>query len=91
MTLEHLPENSHVIIDASHTVYIDFDVLEQIREFITIKAPERSIKVDIFGFKDVYKIRNTIEGNYVFIEHNHPKNKSDEKPHSELLNELTIK
>lgn len=89
LTLEHLPERSHVIIDASHSVYIDFDVLQVISEFIDIKAPERSIKVDVFGFKDVYKIRNTIEGNYVFIEH-----KGDapgEKPHTELLNQLSTK
>jgi carbonic anhydrase len=38
-TLDHLPANSTVIIDASHTDYIDFDVLELIKEFRDIKAP----------------------------------------------------
>ena len=93
MTLEHLPEKSHVIIDASKSVYIDFDVLQQIREFFALKAPERSIKVDLVGFRDVYRIQNTTDGNHVFIEHR----EADpvllyEKPHTELLSQLsTIK
>ncbi len=32
-TLAHLPANSNVIIDAGNTVYIDYDVLELIRDF----------------------------------------------------------
>ncbi|MEJ0102523.1 MAG: SulP family inorganic anion transporter [Bacteroidota bacterium] len=57
-TLDHLPENSTVIIDASHTDYIDFDVLELIKEFRDIKAPLKHIKCRLEGFKEVYRIEN---------------------------------
>jgi hypothetical protein len=33
-----------VIIDASNTEYIDFDVLELIKEFRDVKAPLKKIK-----------------------------------------------
>ncbi|GAB4495289.1 MAG: SulP family inorganic anion transporter [Saprospiraceae bacterium] len=56
MTLEHLPENARVLIDASDTAYIDFDVLEIIREFRDIKAPAKDITVVLKGFKERYKI-----------------------------------
>lgn len=55
-TLEKLPENSSVIIDASNTEYIDFDVLELIQDFYETKAPERNIKLSLVGFKSSYKI-----------------------------------
>lgn len=57
-TLDHLPENSQVIIDASSTDYIDFDVLELIKEFRDIKAPVKKIQCTLEGFRDVYKIDN---------------------------------
>jgi len=38
-TLDNIPPNASVIIDASNTDYIDFDVLELIKEFRDIKAP----------------------------------------------------
>lgn len=57
-TLDHLPENSRVIIDASSTDYIDFDVLELIKEFRDIKAPLKKISCTLEGFRDVYKIDN---------------------------------
>ena len=59
LTLDHMPENSSVVIDASKTAYIDHDVLEIIREFKDVKAPEKKINVVFTGFKDVYKIPNT--------------------------------
>jgi MFS superfamily sulfate permease-like transporter len=55
-TLDKIPADSSLIIDASLTEYIDFDVLDLIKEFNDIKAPERNIKVSLVGFKDVYKI-----------------------------------
>jgi MFS superfamily sulfate permease-like transporter len=55
-TLESLPENTSVIIDASQTEYIDFDVLDLIREFSISKAPERNIKMSLLGFKNVYNV-----------------------------------
>jgi MFS superfamily sulfate permease-like transporter len=57
-TLDHMPENSSVLIDASNAKYIDFDVLELIKEFRDIKAPLKSIKLELKGFKEVYKIDN---------------------------------
>lgn len=57
-TLDHLPQNSRVIIDASDTEYIDFDVLELIKEFRDIKAPLKRIDLKLQGFKEVYKIEN---------------------------------
>ncbi len=59
LTLDNLPENSSIIIDASHTVYIDFDVLEIIQEFNDVIAPQKNIKVTLTGFKKEYKINNT--------------------------------
>lgn len=57
-TLDHMPEQSKVIIDASNTKYIDFDVLELIKEFRDIKAPLKNIELGLVGFKDVYKMQN---------------------------------
>ena len=55
-TLRHLPENSKVIIDAANTVYIDYDVLELIRDFINFGAKDRNIHVTLKNFKDSYKM-----------------------------------
>lgn len=59
MTLDHLPENTHVWIDATNSRYIDYDVLELIREFKEIKAPDRNITLELTGFKAEYEIENT--------------------------------
>ena len=59
LTLDHLPVNSTVIIDAARSKFIDFDVLELIKEFKNIKAPEKNINCQLTGFKDKYKIDNT--------------------------------
>lgn len=55
-TLEHLPENTNVIIDASQTEYIDFDVLQLVRDFTDTKAIDKNIKVSLIGFKNTYKV-----------------------------------
>ncbi len=57
-TLDHMPKDSSVIIDASNTKYIDYDVLELIKEFRNIKAPLKNIKLELKGFREVYKIQN---------------------------------
>lgn len=59
LTLDHLPSNSTVIIDAYDSQYIDYDVLELIRDFKEIQAPSRGIVCKTVGFKDVYRIANT--------------------------------
>ncbi len=55
LTLEHLPVNSRVTIDASDTAYIDFDVLESIREFAKEKAKKKGIQLTLKGFRERYK------------------------------------
>lgn len=57
-TLDELPANSTVVINASKTEYIDFDVLELIKEFRDIKAPLKNINLKLEGFKEQYKIEN---------------------------------
>jgi MFS superfamily sulfate permease-like transporter len=54
--LEKIPENTRLIIDASRAFYIDFDVLELIKEFRDIKAPLRHINVTTQNFKEAYQI-----------------------------------
>ncbi len=60
-TLDHMPANSSVVLDASNTRYIDFDVLEIIKEFRDIKAPLKNIKLTLTGFKEAYKIENVLQ------------------------------
>ncbi len=60
-TLNKLPENSKVIIDANDTVYIAHDILDLIYEFKTKRAPEENIKVKLKGFKKAYKLENSEE------------------------------
>lgn len=55
-TLENLPKRSTVIIDASETEYIDFDVLDLIRDFYATKAPDREIQMSLVGFKNIYQV-----------------------------------
>ena len=68
-TLTNIPENSNVIIDASKTVYIDFDVLTLIKEFKKTHSKTENIKVKLVGFKKNYNIQETVEEDkHVFVE-----------------------
>src|SRR5690606_26055767 len=58
-TLDAIPENSKVIINASDTVYIAHDILDSIKEFKDIRAPLRNVDVTLLGFKEVYQLENT--------------------------------
>lgn len=58
-TFAHLPKESKVIIDASNTVYIEFDVLQLIKEFAREGAKERDISVTLLGFRKEYNIKNS--------------------------------
>ncbi len=58
-TLQHMPENSRVLIDASDTFYIDHDVLQLIRDFLNIGSKDKDIEVTLVGFKDEYKMENS--------------------------------
>lgn len=70
-TLDAIPENSKVIINASDTVYIAHDILDSIREFRDIRAPLRNVDVTLIGFKEAYDLANTeTDIRKVSIEHN---------------------
>jgi MFS superfamily sulfate permease-like transporter len=70
LTLNEIPENSKVIINAHDTEYIAHDVLDLIREFKETRAVDDNIKVKLKGFKDVYELENSPENNnHVSIEH----------------------
>lgn len=69
-TLNEIPENSVVIINAQDTEYIAHDVLDLIREFKATRAADDNIKVKLKGFKEVYELENTPDvNNHVSIEH----------------------
>jgi MFS superfamily sulfate permease-like transporter len=69
-TLNDIPENSKVIIDATDTVYIAHDILDLIHEFKTVRAKEDHIKVKLRGFKKAYQLENSEEiPNKVTFEH----------------------
>ncbi len=57
-TLQNIPEQSFVIINASNTVYISHDILSMINEFATITSKELSIDVKLEGFKKEYNLEN---------------------------------
>lgn len=58
-TFIHLPENCKIVIDATNTVYIDFDVLQLIKEFVNIGSKDKNIEVSLIGFREEYKIENS--------------------------------
>lgn len=60
-TLDQLPAESQVVIDATNSDFIDYDVLEAIDEFRTVIAPERNINLSLIGFKDEYKLADHIK------------------------------
>ncbi len=90
-TLNDIPENSKVIIDASETVYIAHDILDLIHEFKTTRAIDNKIKVKLKGFKKAYNLENSIETpNMVSFEHHYDfaKRKLVKK---EIINEESFK
>ena len=58
-TLSDLPSNSNVVIDAGNTVYIDFDIIQLIKDFSLFGAAERKIKLQLINFKEEYKMEDT--------------------------------
>jgi MFS superfamily sulfate permease-like transporter len=58
-TLSQLPDSSIVIIDATNTKYIDFDVVEMLKDFRNVTAVDKEIKLTLKGFKEHYNIENT--------------------------------
>ena len=59
-TLAHLPRNSKVVIDAGNTVYIDYDVLELLRNFVNYGSKDKNISVRLRNFKRAYKMEDSV-------------------------------
>lgn len=57
LTLDHLPANSDVVIDASRSLNIDEDILEIIEEF-RLNAEYKNIKLDTIGFDKHRKVNS---------------------------------
>lgn len=76
-TLNNIPGDSKVIINASDTVYIAHDVLDLIEEFRDIKAKDENIDVTLIGFKLAYELENT--DGHVFMEHQEKPKKEKKK------------
>lgn len=53
LSLDELPDNSKVVIDGSHSVAIDYDVLEIIEDFKRHTAPNRNIEFQTLGLREV--------------------------------------
>jgi MFS superfamily sulfate permease-like transporter len=89
-TLNNIPKNSSVIIDASQTKYIDFDVLELIKEFAEAKAPERSITVSLIDFKNRYQVPKTVSDTELLsaLKPNNKAVKRSAGSHKKLLKQL---
>jgi MFS superfamily sulfate permease-like transporter len=69
-TLNDVPENSKVVINAEDTVYIAHDILDLIREFKETRAVDENINVKLKGFKKAYYIDNSPDtANHVSFEH----------------------
>ncbi|MCB0597643.1 MAG: SulP family inorganic anion transporter [Lewinellaceae bacterium] len=58
-TLNHLPENSKVIIDATNTVNIDLDVIEIIEDFRQ-SAHYKNIELEVQGLYDEKKSKDSV-------------------------------
>ncbi|MGJ3235032.1 SulP family inorganic anion transporter [Marivirga sp.] len=54
-TLDEVPENSKVIIDARKTKYIDFDVIEAIELYTNEGAQYKNVEVELLGFDEFHK------------------------------------
>lgn len=59
LTLSNIPENTNVILDARKTTHVDYDILEELKEFINIIVPLKGIKLTTIGFRTGFGIKNT--------------------------------
>jgi len=90
-TLDAFAPDSTIIIDATRSAYIDYDVLEVIREFHDVKAKEKNIQVSLVGFKNSYRIPEGSKVNYLMTELDQDKGaKRSAGKHTKLLEELKL-
>lgn len=54
-TLNEIKENSSLIIDASNTKFIDFDIRETLDNFVKTPADD-NIAVQLYGFPQDYRL-----------------------------------
>jgi carbonic anhydrase len=59
--LDSIPQGSQLIIDARYTQYIDKEISELLKEFKDEQAPNKQIALNLYGFKEHYKIHNYID------------------------------
>jgi MFS superfamily sulfate permease-like transporter len=55
-TINELPKDSKVQIDATDTFYIDHDVIQLIKDFLNVGSKDKNISVELVGFKKEYLI-----------------------------------
>lgn len=60
-TLNSVPAQGHVVLDARNTDYIDPDILDLIEDFRKQTAPARNLKVSLMGFKERYVMEDQIQ------------------------------
>lgn len=60
-TLNSVPTQGHVVLDARNTDYIDPDILDLIEDFRKQTAPARNLKVSLMGFKERYVMEDQIQ------------------------------
>ncbi len=63
--LDEIPRGGRVLLDASHTDYIDPDVLDLLREFDEHTGPARGVEVSLVGFRHKYYLGDRI----LFVDH----------------------
>ncbi|KXK42332.1 MAG: sulfate transporter [Bacteroidetes bacterium OLB11] len=92
-TLDAIPENSKVIINASDTVYIAHDILDSLKEYRDIRAKIKNIDIKFIGFKDEYQLENSeTDIRKVSIEHDLiMKHRARHKSSNDVLKELKNK
>ncbi|MBL7857495.1 MAG: SulP family inorganic anion transporter [Cyclobacteriaceae bacterium] len=56
LSLDDVPQNAKVIIDGTHSIAIDYDVLELIEDFKRQTAPGKNIEVETRGIREVHVI-----------------------------------
>jgi len=77
-TLWGVPQKSKVIIDATHSSFIDHDVMEIIEDFKNTVAREKEIQLNIVGMKKKYELNNHIQFVNVLDRETQSKMKPDE-------------
>lgn len=60
-TLAEVPRNSHVLIDARNSDYIDADIRDIITDFSKETAPAHGVELSLLGFDDKHKLEDRIQ------------------------------